>query len=49
MRGIVRNLGDEGVPAKDILIVLNEPPLENWGIRGGTPAAEVELGFRLDL
>lgn len=23
------------------------PPLENWGIRGGVPASEVDLGFQV--
>ena len=47
-QAIVRRLGAEEVPADDISIVLNEPPLENWGIRGGRSAHEVDLGFRLD-
>jgi phenylpyruvate tautomerase PptA (4-oxalocrotonate tautomerase family) len=46
---LVRNLGGAGVPAQDILVVLTEPPLENWGIRGGTPASAVDLGYRLDV
>lgn len=33
----------------DIVIVLNEPDLNNWGIRGGKPASEVDIGFRLDV
>lgn len=39
-QAIVRNLGELRVPANDVFIVLEEPPLENWGIRGGTPANE---------
>jgi phenylpyruvate tautomerase PptA (4-oxalocrotonate tautomerase family) len=46
---IVRNLGAEGVPPDDVFIVLDEPALENWGIRGGRSADEVDLGFRLDV
>jgi phenylpyruvate tautomerase PptA (4-oxalocrotonate tautomerase family) len=46
---IVRNLATAGVPAEDILVVLHEPPLENWGIRGGKPANEVDLGYRVDV
>ncbi|MGH3119275.1 MAG: tautomerase family protein, partial [Gaiellales bacterium] len=34
-RAIVKNLGQLGVPANDVFIVLQEPPLEDWGIRGG--------------
>jgi hypothetical protein len=29
--------------------MLNEQVLENWGIRGGIPADEVQLGFKVDL
>lgn len=45
-RSIVDNLAKApGIDGDDILIVLYEPPLENWGIRGGKPANEVPLGF----
>jgi phenylpyruvate tautomerase PptA (4-oxalocrotonate tautomerase family) len=27
------------------LVVLHEPPMQNWGIRGGRSADEVELGY----
>jgi phenylpyruvate tautomerase PptA (4-oxalocrotonate tautomerase family) len=30
----------------NITIVIHESPLENWGIRGGRPASEVDLGFK---
>ncbi|MGH2577630.1 MAG: tautomerase family protein, partial [Actinomycetota bacterium] len=46
---IVHNLETVSVPAKDISIVLHEPPMENWGIRGGKPANEVDLGYRVDV
>lgn len=46
---IVRNLGEAGVPADDVSIVLHEPPMENWGIRGGRSADQVDLGFRVDV
>jgi phenylpyruvate tautomerase PptA (4-oxalocrotonate tautomerase family) len=38
-----------GVASEKILIVLHEPPLEDWGIRGGQAACDVELGFKLDV
>lgn len=38
-----------GIPSNDITIVINDPPLENWGIRGGKPASEVDLGFNLNV
>ena len=35
--------------AKDsIFIVLNEQPLENWGIRGGISAEDVTFNFKID-
>jgi phenylpyruvate tautomerase PptA (4-oxalocrotonate tautomerase family) len=48
-QALVRNLGDASVPASDISVVLHEPPMENWGIGGGKPASEVDLGFRVDV
>ncbi|UFS77669.1 tautomerase family protein [Tardiphaga sp. 37S4] len=46
---IVQNLGALGVPELEIKIVLNEQPLENWGVRGGLPASEIELSFKVDV
>jgi phenylpyruvate tautomerase PptA (4-oxalocrotonate tautomerase family) len=48
-RAIVKNLGKLGIPADHIKILLRESPAENWGIRGGVPASEVELGFKVDI
>lgn len=48
-REIVSRLHGLGIKGDDILILLNEPPLENWGIRGGYPASEVDIGFKLDV
>jgi phenylpyruvate tautomerase PptA (4-oxalocrotonate tautomerase family) len=48
-RAVVRHLGRLGIPPSDVLIVLNEVPLENWGIRGGTPASDVDLGFEVGI
>jgi phenylpyruvate tautomerase PptA (4-oxalocrotonate tautomerase family) len=46
---IVARLQKLRIPPSDILIILHEPPLENWGIRGGYPASEVNIGFRIDV
>lgn len=48
-RRIVANLGMIGILAGDVFIVLHEIPLENWGIRGGVPASEVNLGFKVGV
>ena len=34
---------------ENIFIVLNEQNLENWGIKGGTIATEMNLGFKIDI
>ena len=48
-QGIVKRLGDIGIEPRDIFILMEESPLENWGIRGGIPASEVDLGFKVDV
>jgi len=49
-RAIVENLErGAGVPRDGVLVLLHEPPLENWGIRGGQAATDVSIGFKLDV
>lgn len=48
-KAIVRNLGPLGIEPNDVFIVLHEPGMENWGIRGGVPASEVDLGFEVNV
>ncbi len=48
-RAIARNLTALGIPPRDVLIVLNEPGLENWGVNGGMPASETDLGFDVQV
>ncbi len=31
------------------MIVLYEPPMENWGVRGGKPSSEVDFGFKINI
>lgn len=38
-----------GITADDILVILREPPLDNWGIRGCNPASEIDIGFKLNV
>ena len=47
--GIVQNLEILGIPKQCISIFLQEIPLENWGIRGGQAACDVNLGFKVDV
>jgi phenylpyruvate tautomerase PptA (4-oxalocrotonate tautomerase family) len=46
---LVRNFGELGVVPADVFVVLQEPPLDNWGIRGGQMASEVDLGFEVQV
>lgn len=47
---IVENLlKNPGINGNDLTIILNEQPLENWGIRGGIPASELNLGFDINV
>jgi phenylpyruvate tautomerase PptA (4-oxalocrotonate tautomerase family) len=48
-RSIVANLAALGVPKDEVKILLIEIAAENWGIRGGVPASEVNLGFKVDV
>ena len=48
-RALVANLGRLGVPADHVKILLRELPSENWGIRGGQAACDVDLGFKVDV
>ena len=38
-----------GIDGEDILIILYEPPMDNWALRGGKPASEVDIGFKIDV
>lgn len=47
-RLLVDRLVALGTPPQDVFIVLHEPPMENWGVRG-RPASEVSLGYDLNV
>lgn len=48
-QAIVRELAPFGIPADHVTVVLRETQAENWGIRGGIPASDVDLGFKIDV
>jgi len=48
-KAVVSKFTEIGVPKNDIRIVLHDIPKENWGIRGGIPASEVDLGFKVEV
>jgi phenylpyruvate tautomerase PptA (4-oxalocrotonate tautomerase family) len=47
-KGIFQRFEKLGIQATDLIVILNEPPMDNYGIRG-LPASEVEIGFKLDV
>lgn len=46
---IVSNLHILEIDATDIVIVIYDVPLENWGLRGGIPACDLDLGFEINV
>lgn len=43
--GIVDRFAALGIPRDHVAINLRETPTENWGIRGGQAASDIDLGF----
>ena len=48
-KAVVANLAELGVPETEVKTILIEVPTENWGLRGGYPASELDLGFKIDV
>jgi phenylpyruvate tautomerase PptA (4-oxalocrotonate tautomerase family) len=47
---IARNLAaSPGIDENDLLVTANDLPLDNWGIRGGKQASDLDLGFKIDV
>ena len=52
-RALYKTIADRfealGVPRRDVFIVLNEAPVENWGLRGGVAGCDIDFGFDLKV
>jgi len=48
-REVVDRLGALDIPADHVTILLRESALENWGVRGGQAACDVNLGFDVNV
>jgi phenylpyruvate tautomerase PptA (4-oxalocrotonate tautomerase family) len=48
-QALARRCEAAGVPARDLFVVLVEPPLESWSPRDGVSVADRKPGFRLDV
>lgn len=46
---IVKRLSLLGIPPDHVTIVLRESVTENWGIRGGQAACDIDLGFDVNV
>lgn len=46
---IVARLSVVGIPPDHVTITVRDVPLENWGIRGGQAACDVDLGFDVSV
>lgn len=38
-----------GIPRLDVFIVLQEVPVENWGLRGGVIGTDIDFGFKIEV
>lgn len=48
-RLLVDNLQALGIPKDHVKILIRETSKENWGIRGGQAACDVELGYSIEV
>ena len=47
---IVNTLSDKmKIAKKEIFIVVSEQPKENWGVRGGIAACDLDIGFKIEV
>lgn len=47
---IVENLqAGLSIDPKSVFIIVYEPPLENWGVRGGLSASDINIGFDIKV
>ncbi|WP_446323536.1 tautomerase family protein [Acinetobacter sp. 1207_04] len=48
-QSIIQNLSALNIPHDHIKILVRELPTENWGIRAGQAACDVNLGFNIQI
>lgn len=52
-RALYKTIADRfeafGFPRLDVFIVLQEVPMENWGLRGGVAGCDIDLGFEVKI
>ena len=48
-RTIVDNLEAFGIPRDHVKVLVRDVPRENWGIRGGQAACDLDIGFTIEV
>ncbi|MBB3195208.1 tautomerase family protein [Roseateles terrae] len=48
-QAIVQRFAEAGTPAGEVNILLQVAPLEDFGLRSGQAACDLDLGFKLDV
>jgi phenylpyruvate tautomerase PptA (4-oxalocrotonate tautomerase family) len=48
-QSMARRFEAAGVSPRDLFVVINEPPLENWSPRNGVSSFDEKPGFKLDV
>ncbi len=48
-RSLVDSFEAAGIPRTDVLVVLQEVPSENWGLRGGIAGCDIDIGFKIGV
>jgi phenylpyruvate tautomerase PptA (4-oxalocrotonate tautomerase family) len=46
---IVKNLKTFNIPPDHVTILVRDHPTTNWGLRGGQPASDLNLGFNIHV
>jgi phenylpyruvate tautomerase PptA (4-oxalocrotonate tautomerase family) len=46
---VVERLAPFGIPRDHVTIVVRDLPTENWGIRSGQAASDIDLGFTITV
>jgi phenylpyruvate tautomerase PptA (4-oxalocrotonate tautomerase family) len=46
---LAARLGVAGIPPTDLIVVVHDVPIENWGMRGGQAACDIDMGFKIQV
>ncbi|RZU10448.1 tautomerase-like protein [Kribbella rubisoli] len=46
---MIANLKPFNIPADHVTILIRDHPTHNWGLRGGHPASDLDLGFTINV